>query len=69
MSEKLKIEEEILIKAGREFIKKNPFLTMGIFLSLGFFLGYFKGEKLIKNFYERLPEIVWKKLINLITEK
>ena len=68
LSEKSKIEEKILIRAGEEFIKRNPFLSVGISLGLGYFLGYWKGKEIIEQLSKIAFAIGSKELIKLLEE-
>lgn len=69
MSEKLKIEEQILIKAGEEFVKKKPFLSIGISFALGYLLGYWQGKNIIEASSKVLFSLVAKELLKALEEK
>ncbi|MEJ5166475.1 MAG: hypothetical protein WHV67_05550 [Thermoanaerobaculia bacterium] len=69
MSEKLKIEEKILIKAGEEFIKENPFLSVGVSFALGYFLGYWKGKDIMQKTSEILFALASKEILKNLQEK
>lgn len=68
LSEKLKIEEKILIKAGEEFVKRNPFLSLGLSLGLGYFIGYWKGKEIVEQLSKIAFAIGSKELIKLFQE-
>ncbi len=68
LSEKLKIEEKIIIKAGEEFVKRNPFLSLGLSLSLGYFIGYWKGKEIVEQLSKIAFAIGSEELIKLLQE-
>lgn len=68
MSEKSKIEEKFLVKVGEEFVKRNPFLSLGLSLGLGYFIGYWKGKDLIEELSKIVIAIGSKELIKLLQE-
>lgn len=69
MSEKLKIEEQIIIKAGKEFVKKNPFLSLGVSFALGYLLGYWQGKNIIEASSKLLFSFAAKELLKTLEEK
>jgi hypothetical protein len=68
LSEKSKIEEKILIKAGEEFVKKNPFLSLGLSLGMGYVIGYWKGKEIIEQLSKIAFAIGSKELLKLLEE-
>lgn len=68
LSEKSKIEEKILIKAGEEFVKKNPFLSLGLSLGVGYVIGYWKGKEIIEQLSKIAFAIGSKELLKLLEE-
>lgn len=68
LSEKLKIEQQILIKAGEEFVKNNPFLSVGVSFALGYFLGYWQGKNIIKKSSEVLLALASKEILKTLQE-
>lgn len=69
MSEKSKIEEQIIIKAGEEFVKKNPFLAIGVSFALGYLLGYWQGKNIIEASSKLLFSFAAKELLKTLKEK
>lgn len=68
LSEKLKIEEQLLIKAGEEFVKKNPFLSVGVSFTLGYILGYWQGKNIIEQSSKVLFALASKEILKTLQE-